>query len=195
MPHLVINGFKNVLAIALGTEYSFPQADKVGRHAASRIWGPGTTLQVAALRGVQPPQHTCHDMSSTDTPTPSAVSESQIKEILENPELLAAATAASAAPAGGDGGSKEEAKEEAKEEVRIRISISLLVLTCCVCSGGSWLHGRVFAVWQIWLRCVVPVKPACAKRDMLVGQSSCGVQLTPLLTGVWLLVHVMNLKP
>jgi hypothetical protein len=28
VPHLVINGFKNVLAIALGTEYSFPQADK-----------------------------------------------------------------------------------------------------------------------------------------------------------------------
>jgi large subunit ribosomal protein LP0 len=67
VPHLVINGFKNVLAIALGTEYSFPQADK-------------------------------------------------IKEILENPELLAAATAASAAPAAGDGGGKEEAKEEAKEE-------------------------------------------------------------------------------
>lgn len=137
MPHLVINGFKNVLAIALGTEYSFPQADKVGRHAASRMWGPGTTLQVVAvLRGVQTPQHTCHDMPSTDTPTPSAVFESQIKEILENPELLAAATAASAAPAGGDGGSKEEAKEEAKEEVRIwklncHASVNLQCRACC----------------------------------------------------------------
>ena len=29
VPHLVINGFKNVLAIAIGTNYSFPQADKV----------------------------------------------------------------------------------------------------------------------------------------------------------------------
>jgi large subunit ribosomal protein LP0 len=66
VPHLVINGFKNVLAIALGTEYSFPQADK-------------------------------------------------IKEVLENPELLAAATAAASAPADG-GDAKEEAKEETKEE-------------------------------------------------------------------------------
>lgn len=32
VPHLVINGFKNVVAIALGTEYSFPQADKVRCH-------------------------------------------------------------------------------------------------------------------------------------------------------------------
>ncbi len=32
VPHLVINGFKNVLAIAIGTEYSFPQADKVTCH-------------------------------------------------------------------------------------------------------------------------------------------------------------------
>lgn len=29
IPHSVINGYKNVLAIALGTEYSFPRADKV----------------------------------------------------------------------------------------------------------------------------------------------------------------------
>lgn len=35
VPHLVINGFKNVLAIAIGTEYSFPQADKVGTDVAA----------------------------------------------------------------------------------------------------------------------------------------------------------------
>lgn len=29
IPHSVVNGFKNVLAIALATEYSFPEADKV----------------------------------------------------------------------------------------------------------------------------------------------------------------------
>lgn len=29
VPHLVINGFKNVLAVAIGTAYSFPQADKI----------------------------------------------------------------------------------------------------------------------------------------------------------------------
>jgi hypothetical protein len=37
VPHLVINGFKNVLAIALGTEYSFPQADKVRNYACSSV--------------------------------------------------------------------------------------------------------------------------------------------------------------
>lgn len=69
VPHLVINGFKNVLAVAIGTGYSFPQADK-------------------------------------------------IKEILENPEAFAAATA-SAAPAAGGGAKEEEApaaKEESEEE-------------------------------------------------------------------------------
>jgi large subunit ribosomal protein LP0 len=30
IPHSVINGYKNVLAIAVETEYSFPLADKVG---------------------------------------------------------------------------------------------------------------------------------------------------------------------
>jgi large subunit ribosomal protein LP0 len=29
IPHSVINGYKNVLAVALATEYSFPAADKV----------------------------------------------------------------------------------------------------------------------------------------------------------------------
>lgn len=29
VPHSVINGFKNVLAVALATEYSFPEADKI----------------------------------------------------------------------------------------------------------------------------------------------------------------------
>jgi len=29
VPHMIINSYKNVLAIALETEYSFPQADKV----------------------------------------------------------------------------------------------------------------------------------------------------------------------
>ena len=29
VPHLVINGFKNVLAVALEIDYSFPLADKV----------------------------------------------------------------------------------------------------------------------------------------------------------------------
>lgn len=34
VPHSLINGYKNVLAIAVETEYSFPQAEKV-RAAAS----------------------------------------------------------------------------------------------------------------------------------------------------------------
>ena len=29
LPHVVLNGYKNVLAVALGTEYSFPLADKM----------------------------------------------------------------------------------------------------------------------------------------------------------------------
>ncbi|KAL1059570.1 hypothetical protein V6Z11_1Z027600 [Gossypium hirsutum] len=33
-PHMFINGYKNVLAVAVATEYSFPQADKVKEYLA-----------------------------------------------------------------------------------------------------------------------------------------------------------------
>ena len=29
MPHSIINGYKNILAISVGTDYTFPLADKV----------------------------------------------------------------------------------------------------------------------------------------------------------------------
>jgi large subunit ribosomal protein LP0 len=34
VPHVVINGYKNVLAIAIETDYSFPLADKVKAYLA-----------------------------------------------------------------------------------------------------------------------------------------------------------------
>jgi large subunit ribosomal protein LP0 len=43
-PHAVIDGYKNVLALALGTEYSFPQADKVKEMLAN----PGAFAAAAA---------------------------------------------------------------------------------------------------------------------------------------------------
>ena len=66
VPHLIVNGFKDLLHFAVGTEYSFAQADA-------------------------------------------------LKELLSNPEALAAAQAAAAAPAAAEE-TKEEAKEEKKEE-------------------------------------------------------------------------------
>lgn len=49
VPHLVINGFKNVLAVALETDYSFPIADKVSaRPCAPTCVAPGVpTVRVA----------------------------------------------------------------------------------------------------------------------------------------------------
>ena len=44
IPHSVINGYKNVLAIALATEYSFPAADKVKAILAN----PGAFAAAAA---------------------------------------------------------------------------------------------------------------------------------------------------
>ena len=67
VPHLIVNGFKDLLHFAVATEYSFPQADA-------------------------------------------------LKELLANPEALAAAQAAAAAPAAAAEEKKEEAKEEKKEE-------------------------------------------------------------------------------
>ena len=31
-PHMIVNGYKNVLALAVATEYSFPQADRVKQY-------------------------------------------------------------------------------------------------------------------------------------------------------------------
>ena len=82
MPHLVINGYKNVLAIALATEYSFPKADKAGLLLA---W-----LVVWSGEGVSRPLNTSW-MSSTSL---------QVKEMLKNPGAFAVAAApAAAAPA------------------------------------------------------------------------------------------------
>jgi hypothetical protein len=44
VPHVVINGYKNVLAIAVETDYSFPLADKV----RARADGAGLVCQAAA---------------------------------------------------------------------------------------------------------------------------------------------------
>jgi large subunit ribosomal protein LP0 len=70
MPHLLVNGYKNLVAISLASDYCIEQVK-------------------------------------------------DLKELLENPEALAAAqaAAASSAPAGGAGGAaKEEAKAEEKDE-------------------------------------------------------------------------------
>lgn len=31
-PHMIVNDYKNVLAVAVATEYSFPQADRVKQY-------------------------------------------------------------------------------------------------------------------------------------------------------------------
>lgn len=37
-PHMFINAYKNVLAVALATEYSFPQAEQVKEYLKVFIW-------------------------------------------------------------------------------------------------------------------------------------------------------------
>mmetsp|Transcript_9628 Transcript_9628/g.26886 ORF Transcript_9628/g.26886 Transcript_9628/m.26886 type:complete len:310 (-) Transcript_9628:98-1027(-) len=44
VPHAIINGYKNVLAIAVGTDYTFPLADKVKEYLAN----PGAFASAAA---------------------------------------------------------------------------------------------------------------------------------------------------
>jgi len=44
LPHSVIRGYKNVLAISLGTEYSIPQAEKIKNALAN----PGAAAPAAA---------------------------------------------------------------------------------------------------------------------------------------------------
>eukprot|EP00798_Chlamydomonas_sp_ICE-L_P031860 gene31860-7067_t len=53
IPHSIINGYKNVLAIALGTEYTFPRADKIKEILAN----PGAfaaAAPVAEAKGAAP---------------------------------------------------------------------------------------------------------------------------------------------
>lgn len=138
VPHLVINGFKNVLAIAIGTEYSFPQADKVTCHMPhaerSRAFLQKYCCSVRIVCRVSShTQPACSPWQVDVWERPLVpgpyhlfhVDCPQIKEILENPELLAAATAASSAPAAGGGDAKEEesaAKKEESEEEEEEVS-------------------------------------------------------------------------
>lgn len=46
MPHVVLNGYKNVLAVALGTDFSFPLADKV----KEMIENPEAFMAAAAVQ-------------------------------------------------------------------------------------------------------------------------------------------------
>ena len=47
VPHAIINGYKNVLAIAVGTDYTFPLADKVKEYLAT----PGAFASAAPAAG------------------------------------------------------------------------------------------------------------------------------------------------
>ncbi|KAL6981880.1 hypothetical protein U1Q18_023496 [Sarracenia purpurea var. burkii] len=51
-PHMFINGYKNVLAVAVETEYSFPQADKVKEFLADPSKFAAATAPVAAAGSV-----------------------------------------------------------------------------------------------------------------------------------------------
>ncbi|TYG73177.1 hypothetical protein ES288_D04G080100v1 [Gossypium darwinii] len=53
-PHMFINGYKNVLAVAVATEYSFPQADKVKEYLADPSKFAVAAAPVAAAGGAAP---------------------------------------------------------------------------------------------------------------------------------------------
>ncbi|MBA0697114.1 hypothetical protein Goari_003619 [Gossypium aridum] len=50
-PHMFINGYKNILAVAVATEYSFPQADKVKEYLADPSKFAVAAAPVAAAAG------------------------------------------------------------------------------------------------------------------------------------------------
>ncbi|KAG8501414.1 hypothetical protein CXB51_003739 [Gossypium anomalum] len=54
VPHMFINGYKNVLAVAVATEYSFPQADKVKEYLADPSKFAVAAAPVAAAGGAAP---------------------------------------------------------------------------------------------------------------------------------------------
>lgn len=53
VPHSLVRGFKNVLSIALATEYSFALADKFKNAAATAASAPATTASAPATGGKQ----------------------------------------------------------------------------------------------------------------------------------------------
>ncbi|KAB2034297.1 hypothetical protein ERO13_D04G067000v2 [Gossypium hirsutum] len=53
-PHMFINGYKNVLAVAVATEYSFPQADKVKEYLADPSKFAVAAAPVSAAGGAAP---------------------------------------------------------------------------------------------------------------------------------------------
>ncbi|KAH1038814.1 hypothetical protein J1N35_040557 [Gossypium stocksii] len=54
VPHMFINGYKNVLAVAVATEYSFPQADKVKEYLADPSKFAVAAAPAAAAGGAAP---------------------------------------------------------------------------------------------------------------------------------------------
>jgi large subunit ribosomal protein LP0 len=62
VPHSVINGYKNVLAVAVATDYDFPLAEKVRAAAAALL--PGSRPQSAGEDGLG----WCSDMLSRRDP-------------------------------------------------------------------------------------------------------------------------------
>jgi hypothetical protein len=138
IPHSVINGYKNVLAIALETDYSFPLADKVreGTQAADAAaaadadamaicrWRAKLLLAVVVARGLCASAAAALHMPCLYQHVVKADGVMvvlllllllQVKEYLKNPGAFAVA-AAPAAAAGGSAPAAAAAPVEEEEE-------------------------------------------------------------------------------
>ncbi len=141
IPHSVVNAYKNVLAIAIATDYTFPLAQKVrvragfleGHSHHPKGWSLGARRHCAWARRHIPRR-------------------AQVKDFLADPSKFAAAApaASAAAPAAAAAApAKAEVKEESAEEVRRGRSCSCAVAGACggraqgralieLACGGSW---------------------------------------------------------
>jgi Insertion domain in 60S ribosomal protein L10P/60s Acidic ribosomal protein len=131
IPHSVINGYKNVLAIAIETDYSFPLADKVCAgtvlpcappsrarciHAEASTCTLNPMLPLPCQCASVPPANSFPNMANNATIAP-VTSWLQVKEYLKNPGAFAAAAPAASAAAAPAAAAAPEPEEEEEEDM------------------------------------------------------------------------------
>jgi len=116
VPHLVINGFRNVLAVALEIDYSFPLADKVKHCACPHEFVAQLSTGTDAWRLRSECLSTMTQFVVMASPNVDWVCALQVRDILANPDAYAATTGPAAEETAEEAPKAEEAKEEEEEE-------------------------------------------------------------------------------
>jgi len=83
LPHIIVNAYKNVLAVGLQTKYSFPAADKVKNAIANPVAAPKSSAEVKPEKAAPPKEEKKKEPEKTKAkePEPAADDEGGIGDL------------------------------------------------------------------------------------------------------------------